>query len=247
MKRPASFRSPEEFAQHPLLGLVMFLVGGLIFGVLAYELVTHGPLLAWDVPVANGLHTLALHGPRWVDVMIGGWYVGHELIMGIGLVLTIYFLRKRSWRELTMVVSGFAGSGILFRLLSHLFDRHRPVFEAQVWRVETLPGFPSGHAIGVVASYGLLAYFIVPRIASWLGKAMVIAGALLIVLYVGFSRLFIGDHFLTDIVAGYALGIAWSGLAYTVIELCFRKKSRATAEPQPLLEGMPVEQVLHRG
>jgi membrane-associated phospholipid phosphatase len=222
-------RSPEQFAKHPLIGLVMFIFGGLIFTVLAYNVVTHGPLLAWDIPLANSLHTIALHSPRWVTgVMIAGWYVGHELIAVVGLVFGIYFVRKRYWRELTMLISGSAGSGLLFRLLSHIFNRHRPIFESPIWRVENLPGFPSGHAIGVVASYGLLAYFFVPKISPWPGKALAITGALLIAIYVGFSRLFVGDHFLTDIVACFALGIAWSGLAYTVIELIFRKKSRTS-------------------
>lgn len=130
-----------------------------------------------------------------------------------------------------MLAVGAGGSGLLFRLLSNIFDRPRPEFESQIWKIHVIPGFPSGHASAVVAGYGLMAYFLVPRISSWLGKALVIAGALIIALYVGFSRVFVGHHFLTDLVAGYAMGIAWSGLAYTLIELIFRNKGRARANP----------------
>jgi membrane-associated phospholipid phosphatase len=223
-------RSPEKFAQYPIIGLAMFIVGSLIFGVLAYNVVTHGPLLAWDVPLAESLHTMALNSPGWVHgVMIAGYYVGSQLIAVIGVVLGIYFLRQRCWRELTMLAVGAGGSGLLFRLLSNIFDRPRPVFESQIWKIHVIPGFPSGHASAVVAGYGLMTYFFVPKISSRLGKATAIAGALLIALYVGFSRVFVGHHFLTDLVAGYAMGIAWSGLAYTLIELIFRNKGRARA------------------
>jgi membrane-associated phospholipid phosphatase len=223
-------RSPAKLAQYPLIGLAMFIFGGLIFGVLAHHVVTHGPLLAWDIPLANSLHTMALNSPGWVNgIMIAGYYVGDQLIAVIGVVLGVYFLRRRCWRELTMLASGFGGSGLLFLLLSNIFNRRRPVFESQIWRVERIPGFPSGHAISVVASYGLVAYFFVPRISSWQGKAAVIVGAVLIALYVGFSRIFLGDHYLTDVVAGYATGIAWSGLAYTVVELIFRNNDGSEA------------------
>lgn len=221
-------RSPETLARHPLIGAAMFIFGSVVFGLMAYSLVTNGPLLAWDIPLARSLHTTALKSPGWVNgVMIAGYYVGSQLIAVIGVVLGIYSLRKRCWRELTMLAVGAGGSGLLFRLLSNIFDRPRPDFESHIWKIHDIPGFPSGHASAVIAGYGLMAYFLVPRISSSLGKAMVIASALIIALYVGFSRIFVGHHYLTDLVAGYAMGIAWSGLAYTLIELIFRNKGRA--------------------
>lgn len=53
---------------------------------------------------------------------------------------------------------------------------------------------------------------------------MVVTTSVLIMLYNGFRRVFIGDHYVTDILAGYALGVAWSGLAFTLIELIFKKR-----------------------
>lgn len=228
-------RSPEKFAQYPIIGIAMFILGSVVFGLIAYNVVTSGPLLAWDVPLANSLHTTALNSPGWVKgVMIAGYYVGSQLISVIGVVLGIYFLRQRCWRELIMLAVGAGGSGLLFRLTSNIFDRPRPVFESEIWKIHVIPGFPSGHASAVIAGYGLMAYFLVPKISSALGKATVIASALIIALYVGFSRIFVGHHFLTDLVAGYAMGIAWSGLAYTLIELIFRKKAEPERIPQRL-------------
>ena len=86
------------------------------------------------------------------------------------------------------------------------------------------PGFPSGHSISAVMCFGLLAYLLVPIIPARLWKVVVIAAAVLVMLYIGFSRIFVGDHYLTDVLAGYALGILWSGLAYTLVELIFKQR-----------------------
>jgi membrane-associated phospholipid phosphatase len=147
-------------------------------------------------------------------------------------VLGVYFLLKRYWRELVMLINGFGVSALIFWALSHTFNRARPVFETPVWHMKVMPGFPSGHAIAITCSYGLLLYFFVPRIRSRSGKAWMIASVLLVSVYVLFSRLFVGDHFLTDIIAGCAAGLAWSGLANTVVELLFHERTRAGEIPR---------------
>lgn len=232
-------RSPELFAGHPLVGLLMFFFGTLVFGLFAYNLVTHGPLLAWDVPLAKHMHAAAVHGPAWLrKFMIGGYFVGDQLVLVIGVLLAIYFLRKRYWREFTMLTCGFGISALIFLVLAYTFDRPRPDFQPELWGGANiwgqgedesgLPGFPSGHALAVVSSYGLLTYFIVPRIQSRSRKIIFICGMLLVGLYVNFSRLFLCDHFLSDIIAGTALGVAWLGLAQTGVELLFRKRGQST-------------------
>ena len=94
-----------------------------------------------------------------------------------------------------------------------------------------MPGFPSGHAIAVVSSYGLLTYFFLPKIKSRSRKLLMIAGMVLLGLYVNFSRLYVCDHFLTDIIAGTAVGVAWLGLAQTTVERLFRKHLTTTLAP----------------
>ena len=69
-----------------------------------------------------------------------------------------------------------------------------------------------------------MAYLLIPRIRSAWGKIVLAAGALLIIVFVGFSRVFTGGHYLTDVLSGYAVGIAWSGLVFTLIELFVQKR-----------------------
>jgi len=222
-KSSADLRVPGWLTKWPVVGLLMVLVGSLTFGAFAYNVQTHGPLLQWDVPLSNTLHTDAVNSPaRVIELLIFGFFVGKELIQVIAVILILYFLHKRFWRELSMVLIGFGGGALIWYSLSRFFDRPRP--PAQLGIVVTDPSFPSGHVMSAVLCYGLLAYLFVPKMPSQFWKWVVIIGALLIMAYIGFSRLFLGGHYLSDLIAGYALGIAWAGLAYTLIEKVFMKR-----------------------
>jgi len=210
-------RVPGWLAKWPIIGILMFLVGSLMFGALAYNVWTRGPLLQWDVPITTELHNEAVkEPPRIIELLLFGFYVGKELVQVFTVILGLYFLHKRFWRELAMLLVGLGGGAIIWYYLIGIFNRHRP--DAQIGIVVTDPSFPSGHVITAVLFYGLLAYLFVPKMPSLFWKWVVVIASILTVLYIGFSRLFLGGHYLTDLLAGYALGIAWAGLVYTLIE-----------------------------
>jgi len=216
-------RAPGLLAKWPVIGLIMFIFGSLMFGGLVYNLRAQGPLLAWDRVLANTLPAIGLNSPAFVKgLMDAGFYIGKEVITVLVILLGLYFLYRRYWRELALVTIGVAGAGLLFSSLSTFFARPRP--PTQIWIIVNIPGFPSGHAISVVVFYGLLAYLLAPKMPSAFWKGVVVAAALLIIGFVGFSRIFTGGHYLTDILSGYAVGIAWSGLIYTLIEVYFQKR-----------------------
>jgi membrane-associated phospholipid phosphatase len=216
--------TPGLLGRRPFIGVMLVLLGGLVFALMVINLQTHGPLLQVDTQVANDLHAFALQSsPLMRQIMIFGFYLGEHLIMAIGLILVLYFLYRRFWAGLAMVVIAWAAEGGIWVVLSAYFNRPRPVFDVPVWHQMTAPGFPSGHSIAAVMCFGLLAYLIVPKISSRFWKAVVIVTTGLIILYIGFSRLFVGDHYLTDVLAGYALGVALCGLVYTLVEVVARK------------------------
>jgi membrane-associated phospholipid phosphatase len=216
-KPSPDLRVPGWLAKWPTIGIMMILVGGTIFGALAYNVWTKGPLLQWDVPLTTELHSEAVkEPPRIIELLIFGFFVGKELVQVIAIILALYFLHKRFWRELAMLLIGLGGGAIIWYFLIGIFNRPRP--EAQIGIVVTDPSFPSGHVITAVLAYGLLAYLFVPKMPSLFWKWVVVIATILTMLYIGFSRLFLGGHYLTDLLAGYALGIAWAGLVYTLIE-----------------------------
>ncbi|MBP7600126.1 MAG: phosphatase PAP2 family protein [Thermoflexales bacterium] len=226
-------RTPGLLARRPLIGLLMVLLGGVVFGVIAWSFQTGGRFAQLDVSVADRIHAVALQSPKYVvDLMILGFYLGEHGIVLIGFLLLACFGVKRFWPEFTMVVVAWAGEGLIWTVLSGYFNRPRPEFDVSVWRQMTVPGFPSGHSISAVMCFGLLAYLVVPFMRRRVWKAVVIAAAVGIILFIGFSRIFVGDHYLTDVLAGYALGIAWCGLAYTVIELLFKRRILENVQPK---------------
>jgi membrane-associated phospholipid phosphatase len=233
----SDLRSPGTLGKRPMIGFMMFLIGSMIFIILAYNLVEQGPLLRWDLPLAESFHALALKSPAYVtDIMIAGFYIAWQGLYVVGAVVGLYFLYKRFWRELVMAAVAMGVGGLLFIFLSNAFKRPRPflLFDKQIWAGSpNIPGFPSGHTLNIVICCAFLAYILVPKIKSRLGKALAIAIALLVVLYVGFGRLYLGDHYLTDIIAGYAVGFAWFGLACTSVELAFQGYSSRKEKKEP--------------
>jgi membrane-associated phospholipid phosphatase len=231
MKATGDLRTPDLFAERPFIGIFMFLLGSLLFGLIAYYVNMQGSIIKWDLDLANRMHTAALQSPLWIkDLMIGGFYVGLHGYIVIGVLLGIYFIVKKFWKEVTLVAVCLAGEGILWLSLANLFNRSRPHFQTEIGSVVNYPSFPSGHTISGVLGFGLLIYLLMPKISSYFGKAAIIIFSLLMMFYIGYSRFFMGAHYLTDIVAGYAIGIAWFGLVFTSIELLFKKGNPSYAK-----------------
>ena len=149
-------RSPGFLAKRPVIGLVLFLLGTIVFSFLAYNVKPNGPLVQWDLATAKMLRADALNLPgSLVEYLVFGFFLGKEMVITIGIILTIYFLYKRFWRELGMVWIGLGGGGLIWYFLSQYFARPRP---ASPFHVLTLadPSFPSGLALSAVLCYGLL-------------------------------------------------------------------------------------------
>ncbi|MEO8393037.1 MAG: phosphatase PAP2 family protein [Chloroflexota bacterium] len=231
------FRSPGLLGKWPLIGLLLVLFGSGLFLVLTISLQTHAPIMQTDQQISDSIHTLALQSsPLIMDIMIFGFYLGEHVIVGIGAVLVVYFLYKRFWPELGMIIIAWGGEGGIWLLLAQHFNRTRPHFDKPIWHLITGPGYPSGHSFAALMCFGLLAYFLVPKMPSRLLKGVVIVVTILVILYVGFSRIFLGDHYPTDVLAGYSLGIAWSALVYTSLEVLAQRnqnrKAKSLSQPE---------------
>ncbi|MGZ6316023.1 MAG: phosphatase PAP2 family protein [Anaerolineales bacterium] len=210
-------RAPGWLARHPMVGVIMFVVGALLFSALGYELKTNGPMVALDLSLANRLHAAAVSSPPGVDeLMTFGFFLGKEMVEIIGAILVLYFLHKRYWAELAMIIVGLSGAAGVWFVLTRYFGRVRPV--AQMGIVVHEPSFPSGHAAHAVLCFGLLAYLFLPKMPSLFWKWVLVMAAILTMLFIGFSRVFQGGHYLSDVLAGYSVGIAWAGLVYTILE-----------------------------
>ena len=218
-------RATGFFRRHPSLSLVLILLGSAAFAGLAYNLLAEGPLLQWDTSVYKQLLAQARAAPPVVnDIMLFGFFVGKQAVEMSVAILSIYFLSQRYWREFAMIQLSAQGGGLLWNTLIGYFGRPRPPEQLGLV-IDSIPSFPSGHALGTVICYGFIAYLLVPRMPSTFWKWTLGIAMLALVLFEGFSRIFQDNHYLTDVLAGYSLGLALTVLVCAAIEIIFMRSS----------------------
>lgn len=192
------------------------LVAAIAFGGLALLAARPGsPLAPLDTITSDELHELALRHPALVTALLavsGIFSPGVFRVLGLGATLVV---ARRAPRLAVWAVVTLAGEGLLDTSLKLLVGRDRPVFAAPV---ATAGGYayPSGHAFGSVVGVGVLLAIALPRLLRagrpYVAGAAGVAAA--IVLATGFSRVGLGVHWVTDVLAGWIAGVGW--LAATV-------------------------------
>jgi membrane protein DedA with SNARE-associated domain/membrane-associated phospholipid phosphatase len=209
---------------HLTLGLLAAAGCLWLFGGIAEDIVNSDPLVSFDLAVANTLHDLAT--PALTTFFVFVTALGSlETIALVGLVGAVVFGIRRQWLHLTTWLVAVAGSAGLNQLLKALFERPRPYFEHPLL-LETSYSFPSGHAMESLVLYGMLAYFGVLAVRTWRTRTAIVFGATLLVLLIGFSRMYLGVHYFSDVVAGYAAGGVWLSTCITALEFARRSKQR---------------------
>lgn len=211
---------------HLTLGLLA--AGGCLwlFGGLAEDLLSNDPLVRFDEALATYLHNLATPPLTTFFVVITA--LGSlETIASVGLFVAGFFVWRRWWLPLATWLAAVAGGVALNQLLKGLFARPRPSL-AEPLLPESGYSFPSGHAMQSLILYGMLAYFLaVLALRSWRAKTAVVFGLALLVILIGFSRLYLGVHYFSDVVAGFAAGGVWLSAVITGMEVVRRGGHRA--------------------
>ncbi|MEU4688288.1 phosphatase PAP2 family protein [Actinoplanes sp. NPDC023714] len=227
-----------HFAERSVLGLIAVLAVGLGFGVLLLLVRFHwGPLQTLDTDVANGLNGWASGSETTVKVLQQISSAGGRgfMIPLVALLVLLLIIRKQPRPALYMVVAG-AGALILDPSLKALIGRLRPVVEVPVAQA---PGnsFPSGHALGSMVVYGMIVLVFLPAVRRrW--RPVLIGAAAVLVAAIGFTRIALGVHFLSDVLGGWLLGIAWIGVTAYVFQLWRQEIGKPDA---PVIEGLEPE------
>lgn len=209
---------------HLTLGLAVAAGCLWLFGGLAEDLLTGDPLVRFDRTTADYLHASAT--PALTAFFLGVTALGSIETIGVLSALVAAFLaRSRRWSLLIVWLAAVDGGVVLNKLLKELFSRPRPVFEHPLL-LETSYSFPSGHAMESLIVYGFLAYLVVLWLGSWRARVGVVFGAALLVLLIGFSRMYLGVHYFSDVVAGYAAGGVWLSALISGTETIRRSKAK---------------------
>jgi len=165
------------------------------------------PLASLDARVANDLNSYALHRPRLVDVLRTFAVVFDPWVFRVLVIAVAVWLWARGARRLAAwAVTTMAIGGVLGGLLKVVVARTRPAFEQPVAHIGGY-SFPSGHAVNSFLCTGVLILVFLPvlsRAGRWL--AYVLGAA--VVLLVGFDRVALGVHYVSDVLAGWIVALA---------------------------------------
>ena len=191
-----------------------------IFAVLANE-VREGDTRQFDEWVLNALRQTAdkgqLKGPRWLaagaeDITA----LGGPTVLGLTvLAVTGYLLLHGLYRNGLFIFVASAGGWVLNWILKAGFARARPDVVPHLREVMS-SSFPSGHALTSAAVYLTLGTLLMRIAEGRLAKYYCIAIAMFVTLLVGLSRVFLGVHYPSDVLAGWLIGMSWALLCWAV-------------------------------
>jgi membrane-associated phospholipid phosphatase len=189
----------------------------LAFAMLALGMAS-GQFVSFDGAIALWLHTNA---SGFVTVLLSGVtrLGGAQVLLAVTLSAAVVLLLRRRAAHAALMAAALFGAEALNMSLKAAFERPRPSFEEPL---ATAAGFsfPSGHAMISLTVYGALAFVIAAGARTRREKVLVVGSALTLVLAIGFSRVYLGVHYASDVLAAYCAGVAW--LALCGLTLCLR-------------------------
>lgn len=192
--------------------ILTFTISGILFAVLT-ALVINGITKPFDQSVLLWINQ---HVNNAFDAFfLAVTQLGGVFIIGaVTLALVLYFVLKKKYYKAAFIALSVGGVSVINVLLKTIFDRPRP--DLWEWLVtETSFSFPSGHSVASAA----LALSIVTLLWQTKWRVLTIVLAALYVLTIGFSRMYLGVHFPTDVLGGWLLGATWVSLVASVLYL----------------------------
>lgn len=200
----------------------------------------------WMLEVVRSAENPAeLPGPYWLDEAVRDvTALGGAAVLGlITASVVVYLLIARSYRSAALVAVAAAGGLALSLLLKELIMRPRPEIVPPLM-VETTPSFPSGHSISSAVIYLTLGSLLARLEPSVRMRLYLIGIAILVTLLVGLSRVLLGVHFPTDVLAGWLVGFVWAALCwYVMVGLQEQELVEAPSPtaPVPEVSGQSIE------
>ena len=211
-----------------LLGLAAAIGALIFFGWLADE-VLEGETRHFDEVTRAAIHQLA--SPALTLIMRGVSFIGSTISLTVATAIIIVCFAMRKWgREAKLLAVTMIGAALLNMTLKLTFKRARPVPFFNLTAPETY-SFPSGHSLMSCCFFGALAAILTARIKRKRLRVGVWALATAMFLLIGFSRIYLGVHHTTDVIAGFVAAMIWILIIrFVEMELRRRKRRRLVAD-----------------
>lgn len=219
-----------------VIGLVVALGSVLLFVGVA-TLMTAGATQRFDDAALLWMNQFASDSRDLVALEITALGSGASVWMVVMVGSLFLWLTRHRYSAALLWVAA-AGSTIVSSTLKYSFDRARPqLFE---WRTDYagLSSFPSGHSTTAMVVYATLAYLVIRLEPTRRMRRITLAGAVLIILAIGLTRVYLGVHYPSDVIAGYLVGAVWATVCVLGIEVVkyFRTRKPSVSEDEEDLE-----------
>jgi membrane-associated phospholipid phosphatase len=187
--------------------LVVALAASVGFGLLAAR-VASGAADAFDGVIVESFHLFA--APPWQSLLALFTDLGRgEVLTVVGTIVFAAFLIRRQWLLAFAWWFTEGGAGTLTYVLKTTFGRARPLYaDPRLVEVGNL-SFPSGHTMMTTVFVGFALYLFLQRPRSRIARTAAVAGTVAWCALMGFSRLYLGNHYVSDVLGGYLAGIGW--------------------------------------
>ncbi|GAC1477910.1 MAG: hypothetical protein NVS1B16_09040 [Pseudarthrobacter sp.] len=222
---------------------ITMLVGGVLVVIMALLGAEVYDNVVDDVGLANLdkpalAYAEELRNP-WLDSVVTGFTnIGGGIGMPILASVLVAWLTYggRTWRALVVVGGAAAFSVTATTVGKKLVGRTRPDHADAVPPFENSPSFPSGHTLNTTVVIGLVVYLACLQFQRTVVRVSLITGGTLFIIAMGLSRVFLGHHWLTDVMAAWLLGLAWMGIVILAHRLFHVLRKREHAGPPPTFE-----------
>lgn len=189
----------------------VFGISAFIFIILALLVQNIGILAKAELVIINMVQALLKSIPLSVAKFISS--LGHERYWLYALIIgTLFLLINKKFKAGILYLLAIYGADKLYHLIKGIITRPRPSVDVRLIDISGY-SFPSGHSTMSMVTYGLLIYFVCRFVRNKFLKAVLIALLSLLIICVGISRIWLGVHFPTDVIGGFAFGIC-------VISIC---------------------------
>lgn len=211
---------------HVTVSLTLCALAAWAFGAIVDSVLENELLVRWDIATAAWIHArVTTHGLAIFNVITKA---GSPLFVAVLVAAMAIWCWRRAERVLAVgVVAICAGEALLDGVLKRVIHRVRPEFGARFLHGQSF-SFPSGHAFGSIVAYGLLAFLIVDFYRPDRNIRRVVIGIVTALVFaIGLSRTYLGVHYPSDVVGGWAAGIAWLSICLAGLRFARAQSGRA--------------------
>jgi membrane-associated phospholipid phosphatase len=204
---------------HLTVGALIVLGAGAGFAEIAEALKANETMVQFDHQVSDWMQrhgTPAITRAAYAVTALGSM----EFVGGVSAVVAGVLFRRRAWYRLLAFGLAVVGGGAVNYLLKVFYQRPRPVFENPLVMLDSY-SFPSGHMMGAALLYGALALsaLLYAKEWRWRWRLSALFAAGLLIGLVGFTRIYLGAHFLSDVIGAAVIAVAWLAATHTGVEI----------------------------